>query len=68
MLNATLITLHVNTFMLHVDVTGCTPEEKQESDDDAHDLYFKEIMTKFVHRNILTVSILTLINKTKVIS
>ena len=34
---------------------GCTPEEKQESDDDdAHELYFQEI-TKFVHRNILSV-------------
>ena len=32
--------------MLHVDVTRCTPEEKQESDDDAYDLIFKEIMTK----------------------
>ena len=26
---------------------GCKPEEKQESDDDAHELYFQEIMTKF---------------------
>ena len=26
---------------------GCKPEEKEESDDDAHELYFQEIMTKF---------------------
>ena len=46
---------------------GCKPEEKQESDGDAH-FYFQEIMTRLTHRNILTALNLTVIDKTKVVS
>ena len=67
-------TLRSLMFLLNIyskkenQIFGGKPGEKQVSDDDAHKLYFQEIMTKFVHRNILTALNITVINKTYVVS